>query len=190
MRPQHPGLRPALTGLALAALAAAAITASYAGTRHERGPSAPADRVAPNAEPRDVPAKPSDTTPPATAKRTKIPPSARPTSAHRAPYGAAGVMISIDPETGRTTMPSVEARRAAGIPELDRSMQGLVVERKANGSKMVDLQGRFQEYMVLELTPDGRKVERCVRPEELGTVLAPAAAAPPPEPPAPSTEGR
>jgi hypothetical protein len=115
--------------------------------------------------------------------------AAKPSPPRSAPYGAAGSMISIDPVTGQRTMPSPEARRAAGVPELDRSMRGLKVEHRPDGSRRVDLQGRFQEYMVLELTPEGRKVERCIDAAELRTMIAPAAA-PVPETPALSGEGR
>ena len=183
MRPDQPRRASAIAAIALAAIATTAITATNAGPRHELGPDSPGKHVAQAArrEPLAVPPKPRAHTPAIAANRSPVP---------TAPYGASGVLISIDPETGRKTMPSPEARRASGIPDLDRSVQGLVVERKANGSKMVDLQGRFQEYMVLELTPDGRKVERCVRPEELGTVPAPAGDAAPPAASVPSTEGR
>ena len=117
--------------------------------------------------------------------------------------GSAGMIVGIDPETGNLGMPSPEARaRMSMSPALDRSMTGLTVVTRPDGSKHLDLRGRFQEYMVLHLTPDGRKVETCVQGPAVEAALrgvaavslapnpAPAAGSAPAPAPAPAREVR
>ena len=190
MRPDSPSPRTLFAAIALAAFATVALAASYAGTRHanrvSEPPAQPAARVS---APRSIPTVAIRVPNGSKALASTPLVAAKPSPARGASYGAAGSMISIDPATGQRTMPSPEARRAAAIPELDRSMRGLRVEHRPDGSRRVDLQGRFQEYMVLEITPEGRKMERCVDAAELRTMIAPAAA-PMAEPPALAGEGR
>ncbi|HET9950606.1 MAG TPA: hypothetical protein VFS09_02300 [Candidatus Eisenbacteria bacterium] len=92
------------------------------------------------------------------------------------PRGSAGMIVGIDPETGKLGLPSKAERaaldRAANLsPALDRSDAGLTVIHRPDGSMMVDLQGRFQDYAVMRITPDGRKVETCVQESELDAAL-------------------
>jgi hypothetical protein len=86
------------------------------------------------------------------------------------------MIVGIDPETGRLGPPTKAARTALAIPALDRSMEGLAVAYNPDGSKMIDLQGKFQEYTVVHITPDGRKVETCVQRPEVDAALNPTPA--------------
>jgi len=77
----------------------------------------------------------------------------------------AGMVISLDPETGLLGMPSPEQMQALGLdqsPAYDDSDVGLVEVHHPNGTVSVDLQGRFQEYSVVRITPDGKKIMACV----------------------------
>ena len=115
--------------------------------------------------------------PPAPAKPVDTPSEdteATPLSAE--PVGSAGMVVGIDPETGRVGMPSREFKDAMRDdprgPAMSRSMDGLRVIHKPDGSKMVDLQGRFQEYTVVRITPDGRKEQTCVEGSGVAAALA------------------
>ena len=92
------------------------------------------------------------------------------------PDGSAGMVVGIDPETGTIGMPSREFRDAMQNdprgPAMSRSMEGLRVIHKPDGSKMVDLQGRFQEYSVVRITSDGRKEQSCVQGSGVAAALA------------------
>ncbi len=91
------------------------------------------------------------------------------------PVGAAGMVVGIDPVTGKIGMPSREFRDAMrerhASPALGRSMEGLQVVHRPDGSKMVDLKDRFQEYSVIRIQPDGRKEQLCVQGPDLEAVI-------------------
>ncbi len=91
------------------------------------------------------------------------------------PVGAAGMVVGIDPVTGKVGMPSREFRDALreshAAPALSRAMDGLQVVHRPDGSKMVDLKGRFQEYSVIRIAPDGRKEQLCVQGPDLEAAL-------------------
>lgn len=91
------------------------------------------------------------------------------------PVGSAGMVVGIDPETGRVGMPSREFKDAMRDdprgPAMSRSMEGLRVIQRPDGSMMVDLQGRFQEYSVVRITPDGRKEQTCVQGSDVAAAL-------------------
>ena len=138
---------------------------------------------------------------PAPSAATEPAPAPAPASANAVagpamPYGSAGMVVGIDPETGKLGLPSKADRaaleRAANLsPALDRSEAGLVVVHKPDGSRMIDLKGRFQNYMVVRLTPDGRKTESCVEGPEVEKALEGAATpSADPEPPPPSEPRR
>lgn len=99
------------------------------------------------------------------------------------PYAAAGMIVGKDPETGRIGKPTpaqraeIERGAALASPALDRSGEGLTVVHRADGSKMVDLQGRFQEYTVVRIGPDGKKTQVCVQGPEVEAALAGSPAA-------------
>ncbi|HSQ61213.1 MAG TPA: hypothetical protein VLT84_12425 [Acidobacteriota bacterium] len=114
------------------------------------------------------------------------------------PYAAAGMIVGIDPETGKIGKPTPDQRaeieRSAPLasPAFDRSGEGLTVVHRPDGSTMADLQGRFQEYTVVRIGPDGTKSQVCVQHPELEAALAgsPAAETEPPAPAAPKAEER
>jgi len=89
--------------------------------------------------------------------------------------GAFGMMVGVDPETGRIGKPSAEVRQRleATLPDpaLDRSMDGIDIVHRPDGSMMADLKGRFQDYTVIRITPDGRKIESCVQGPQVETAL-------------------
>jgi hypothetical protein len=70
-----------------------------------------------------------------------------------------GMVVSIEPETGRLVMPSAaELQRlsAAERTGLLRTSAGLTEVRLPNGAVMVDLQGRFMEFTVVRRDLQGR----------------------------------
>lgn len=91
------------------------------------------------------------------------------------PVGVAGMLVGIDPVTGKVGMPSREFRDAIreshAAPALSRSMEGLQVVHRPDGSKMVDLKGRFQEYSIVRIAPDGRKEQLCVQGSDVEAAL-------------------
>lgn len=73
--------------------------------------------------------------------------------------------ITIDAQTGRLRKPTVEEARAIveAVTHLtDRSSEGLRVKKGPNGSRLVDLQGRFQSVVLAKPNPDGTNEVRCV----------------------------
>ena len=146
-------------------------------------------------------------------------PAGRPTTAHPAADGAgpgsatsavptavaphqAGMVVGIDPETGKIGPPTAEQRAeldqiaASQNALLSRSAVGLTEEHRADGTVHVNLQGRFQEYATVRIGPDGKKTFGCVEDTsgisksatEAVTSAQPAAAAPVSA--APAAEGR
>lgn len=57
---------------------------------------------------------------------------------------SSGMLYYRDPETGELGMPPPGAMRAMQIDAMNFSGEGLEVQTLPDGSKMVDLQGRFQ----------------------------------------------
>ena len=98
---------------------------------------------------------------------TKV--AARPATTKKLPAvpasAQAGMIISIDPETGALRMPTQDELQSLMVPPdpaVDNSAEGLVEIHHPNGMVSIDLQGRFQEYAVLRIAPNGRKVFDCV----------------------------
>ena len=114
----------------------------------------------------------------------------------------AGMVVGIDPETGKIGPPTAEQRAeldqiaASQNALLSRSAVGLTEEHRADGTVHVNLQGRFQEYATVRVGPDGKKTFGCVddtsgiskSATEAATSAQPAAAAPVSA--APATEER
>lgn len=70
-----------------------------------------------------------------------------------------GMVVSIEPETGRLVMPSAEEMLRLSAAErtgLLRTSAGLTEVRLPNGAVMVDLQGRFMEFTVVRRDLQGR----------------------------------
>jgi hypothetical protein len=98
-----------------------------------------------------------------TARRAR--PSAHPARATAPLAASGGMVIAIDPETGRLVPPSREQLLALTSREqnaLSRSLDGLLQVRHADGSVSVDLQGRFQEFAVARMGRDGKPVLHCL----------------------------
>ena len=84
----------------------------------------------------------------------------------QAPVAAAGLVAFIDPATGGLTSTPTEEQRAA----LRAALAALVNESDAglyevvlpDGTVVMDLQGRFQEAVVVQVAPDGTRNLACV----------------------------
>jgi hypothetical protein len=79
--------------------------------------------------------------------------------------GQAGLVIAWDPESRTFTLPSLDrapALTAAERNAISRSFTGLFEVRHPDGSVSVDLQGRFQEFAVVHMGPDGKPVYQCL----------------------------
>jgi hypothetical protein len=92
-----------------------------------------------------------------------------------APPATAGMRAYIDPETGRLGPRPQGFEDGAALPDLNDSGEGFVEVPGPNGSWMIDLQGRFQDYAVMTIGPDGRLVMSCVRNPKLLLQNGPAA---------------
>jgi hypothetical protein len=92
-----------------------------------------------------------------TAKRTTTPIASAP--------GSAGMIVGLDPETGELGMPTPEQLQELKLAEdpMNWSDEGLVVEVHPDGSKSIDVKGRFTEYSVVRMGPDGKLVFDCVQ---------------------------
>lgn len=81
------------------------------------------------------------------------------------PVAAAGMMVFIDPATGRVTRtPTAEQRAAmqaktAGL--FDQSDAGTYDEILPSGAVLRDLQGRLMNATVVRIAPDGSKHQEC-----------------------------
>jgi hypothetical protein len=95
-----------------------------------------------------------------------------------------------DPETGEigppTTAQATEVALEDGAENLEFSSNGLEQVRHADGSVSMDLQGRFQEYLVARKDASGKIHKSCVQgPKAAKKVVEGTGAAP-----APVTEDR
>ena len=93
-----------------------------------------------------------------------------------------GMIVGIDPETGRIGPASSAQRAELGLSvsqALSRSQAGLVEVHHPDGSVSIDLQGRFQEYAIGHIGPDGRPSLQCLDDRD---ALKRALATPPPPP--------
>ena len=75
--------------------------------------------------------------------------------------GTAALRAYLDPETGTITTIRPIGFEQVQIDPLNDSDEGLVQQVLPNGSVMIDLQGRYQEYMVVRLDANGRRVFQC-----------------------------
>src|SRR6185503_7904590 len=90
--------------------------------------------------------------------------------AHHSPAPAvAGMVVGIDPETGRIGMPTPEQMKNLSELEqirLDHATRDLIEVHNPDESVTVDLQGRFQEYATVRRGPDGKLIYQCVEGAE------------------------
>ena len=100
---------------------------------------------------------------PAEAAPAAHTPSPSPNAGNTTVAGQAGMRIFRDPVTGEIGPPPADAgahmEESAVIPTDDA---GLRQVRLPDGSYMVDLQGRYQESMVIQIDANGNRVVRCV----------------------------
>ena len=92
-----------------------------------------------------------------------------------APAGEAGMRIYRDPETGEIGPPNPQFVPPAES-SLSQDATGLKAVTLPDGSVMVDLQGRFQEAMIIQLDANGHPVKNCVSDPEAALKQAPVAA--------------
>jgi cytoskeletal protein RodZ len=91
----------------------------------------------------------------------------------------AGMRIYRDPETGQIGPPTAEGIAAASTdPSTSEEMTGLRQVMLPDGSVMIDLQGRFQESMVVQLDSKGQRVMSCTRDPQALMKHAPVAKTP------------
>jgi hypothetical protein len=76
-----------------------------------------------------------------------------------APTNTAGLRAFVDPETGQLVSQPVTDAQKRAVEAVDPSFrqddEGLQIVYFADGSSMMDLQGRFQQATVAEAKPDG-----------------------------------
>jgi len=88
------------------------------------------------------------------------------------PLGTSGMMVAIEPETGALVMPTREQMlrlTAAEATGLLRTSADLAQTRLADGTVMMDLQGRFMEFEVARIDARGRP--HVISVNDLGALL-------------------
>jgi hypothetical protein len=79
--------------------------------------------------------------------------------------GVAGTIVAIDPETGQLGAPSPEQMRALELAgrhlSVNRTDEGLRETVLANGTVILHLDGRFQDYAIARVDRTGRLVQGC-----------------------------
>ena len=165
--------------LLLAALGIAAVTVT-ALAMHPRAATKPVRIAAPRlaVAPVVAAAQPVAATPAAGPIRRPAPPPVATRGPEFAAPGTAGMRIQLDPETGAPGLAGAPVQSLSATPEeaaaLSHSSEGLRQVVLPDGSVMMDLQGRFEETVVMEIGPDGKLRTRCVqRPPAAGAVPAP-----------------
>jgi hypothetical protein len=73
-----------------------------------------------------------------------------------------GLVVVRDAETGELRPPTAaEMARIAGFRAINESSAGLVEESLADGGVKVNLEGRFESFLTVHVTPDGKRVYAC-----------------------------
>lgn len=73
-----------------------------------------------------------------------------------------GMVVVRDAETGELRPPTAaELARIAGFRAINESSAGLVEESLVDGGVKVNLEGRFESFLTVHVTPDGKKVYAC-----------------------------
>lgn len=101
-------------------------------------------------------AEPTPAAPPLASQEQK--PQATPGAAQ------AGVVVVVDPETKELRAPvgNEAAELLKDVPALNQSSEGLKQVRLPDGSYMMNLEGRFQEFSLVRRAGDGQLVPACV----------------------------
>ncbi|HYM80970.1 MAG TPA: hypothetical protein VEY91_06110 [Candidatus Limnocylindria bacterium] len=128
-------------------------------------------------------------TPAPVASAPAAKPKSRPSEARRAPVQSnaapviaateAGMRAYINSETGELGAPSELQRRIpATVPLHDHSLEQFEVQRLPDGSLMVDTKGLLEEYAIMKIGPDGKRILTCVSHPHatLPSAVAPASA--------------
>jgi len=92
-----------------------------------------------------------------------------------------GLRVFIDPATGQFRKPTaaeLSAIAAQAAASKNKSIEGLVVEHRPDGSKYVNLQGRFMHSMRASVNADGSIAYSCTDLDHDHTKAAAAPAAP------------
>ncbi len=159
----------AVAGMAVGIFALAHHHSSPSGTVRT-SPPAPAVAAAPEVA----------VTPPSATIAAVSAPAARPAKQTKklpSPYaapGSAGMIVGFDPETGQLGMPTTEQLKEIQMAEdpMNWSDEGLEVVIHPDGSKSIDVQGRFMESSVVRMGPDGKLHFDCVQGEAAAKKLA------------------
>ena len=89
----------------------------------------------------------------------------------------AGMRIFIDPETGTIGGPTqAQLEEMAADAALNQSTDGLVQVTMPDGSVMMNLEGRFQDYYMVKLDAKGRRHVVCGRDQRAQFQPTPASA--------------
>jgi hypothetical protein len=84
-------------------------------------------------------------------------------------FGSAGLVLVVDPETGRPGLPEAGLQRALTIAELQElaraEAEGLATIRNADGSETLNHEGRFTNHSIARVGRDGKVVHGCVHGE-------------------------
>lgn len=76
--------------------------------------------------------------------------------------GSAGQQVAVDPKTGKFRAPTPEELQELTAPMANnQSSEGLTEKAGPNGAVYVDLEGRFENYTVAKIGPDGKVVTGC-----------------------------
>lgn len=75
-----------------------------------------------------------------------------------------GIQVAIDPVTGQLRVPTPEEARlmSASLEQIfNQSTEGLQVEERADGTLVLDLQGRFMHGLLAQRNADGTLARHC-----------------------------
>lgn len=97
------------------------------------------------------------------------PPATRAPQAEGSAFGSAGMILVVDPESGRLGLPDAGLQRALTIAELQElaraEAEGLATVRNADGSETLNHEGRFTNHSIARVGRDGKVVYGCVHGE-------------------------
>lgn len=75
---------------------------------------------------------------------------------------SAGMVVGLDPETGRLGPATPEQRARLGIDDAMPTSQQYATTRNADGSLTVHTRGLLREFFVVRMGPDGKAIVGCV----------------------------
>ncbi len=155
----------------IVALAAALVLAAVA------SPPRPAEHAAAPAPPVALSAVAVASAPPVAAaspapalRELPVAPASQPRAARAQGSSLrAGMVVAMDPETGALGMPEHAAGEVLSVAAMQaiarQEASGLVTVRHADGSESIEHEGRFTDYTVVRIGPDGRPKFVCAHGE-------------------------